>query len=994
MFLIPRKAYFLALLGLFTLHMGQAQFGPGGVGDAGEVVLWLHHEGLNDLNAGNPVWDDISGYDNHATTTAAQLPIVMNGRFGNKPGARFNGGRTMTVADAPELNFGNELSFAAVIGNQGTATVTRFIFSKGAGATNELGYAFDARNDQISARISDGTNEYYDGVTFAGLNNAAFSITSYDRSSQNQTLTSETTSPQVFPHLNNLGGLSNATDLVLAGGPFRANSSNWIGYIGEVIILNRDLNQAENIILENYLGTTFGISHGRSLYNHGANYNYELAGIGRVNGANEQSDAKGTAMIRIDQASDLENGEYLLWAHDNQRVVSGGTDDNVWRVDHTGDVGQVRVRVYAAGFNVVDESNLSFFVSNNSGFNFPTEHKPSQWDAVNEIATFEDVTFENNDYFKFTKEVVVSAPPTLEQCPLNISRVNDPGLCGASVGWVPPISDGTLTSTHDPGDVFPVGTTTVTYTATNPDGMVTCSFNIVVSDNEAPQLSACPSNLLLPAVAGCNQTVSWVEPTATDNCSATVTSSHNPGDNFAVGITTVTYTATDVAGNSVNCSFEVTIEDNEIPVISNCPGNVLLSVDDACDPTVNWTPPTATDNCNVTLTSSHNPGSSFSFGTTTVTYTATDDSGNRVDCSFEVTVVDEILPQLAGCPTDINLEATANCQTTVTWTPPTATDNCNVILTSSHNPNDLFPLGNTTVSYTASDDAGNSVSCSFEIRVTDSTLPDISNCMPAVIISDFQPGTQDAVATWLPPTATDNCQIASFEASHQPGDRFPVGSTKVTYTAEDSNGNSNSCNFEVQVTAINTGPVYEPLILTVNAGETVAVCLEATDQEGDLVVLKEVTPLGIQGVLTNIDGNAQCFNYTAPDSFEGTEIIEVTLCDDGDPTVCLQSTVEIKVEMIWQLDISQVVTPNGDGINDTWYIGNIDKYPVNKVLVFDRWGGAIYRADNYNNNSICWRGNSEGDRRNSGGAPSGTYFYQIELGDGQNFKGFIELVDK
>ncbi len=61
--------------------------------------------------------------------------------------------------------------------------------------------------------------------------------------------------------------------------------------------------------------------------------------------------------------------------------------------------------------------------------------------------------------------------------------------------------------------------------------------------------------------------VTWVEPTATDNSGIipTVTQSHHPGDRFPVGITQVTYVFTDAAGNQATCMFTVTIGNFELP---------------------------------------------------------------------------------------------------------------------------------------------------------------------------------------------------------------------------------------------------------------------------------------------------------------------------------------------------------------------------------------------------------------------------------------------
>lgn len=77
---------------------------------------------------------------------------------------------------------------------------------------------------------------------------------------------------------------------------------------------------------------------------------------------------------------------------------------------------------------------------------------------------------------------------------------------------------------------------------------------------EGPELSPCPGLIVLCGA----QNVSWTPPTATDNCvDPTVVGSASPGDFFGVGLTTVTYTATDGAGNTDDCSFDILI--NPLP---------------------------------------------------------------------------------------------------------------------------------------------------------------------------------------------------------------------------------------------------------------------------------------------------------------------------------------------------------------------------------------------------------------------------------------------
>jgi gliding motility-associated-like protein len=91
------------------------------------------------------------------------------------------------------------------------------------------------------------------------------------------------------------------------------------------------------------------------------------------------------------------------------------------------------------------------------------------------------------------------------------------------------------------------------------------------------------------------------------------------------------------------------------------------------------------------------------------------------------------------------------------------------------------------------------------------------------------------------------------------------------------------------------------------------------------------------------------------------------------------------------LEIYNGVTPNGDGKNDFFYIGNIDQFPNNIVTIYSRWGQLISRIEKYDNADKKWNGHDV----NNNVAPSGTYFFVIELGDGSKpIKGWIELINK
>ena len=90
----------------------------------------------------------------------------------------------------------------------------------------------------------------------------------------------------------------------------------------------------------------------------------------------------------------------------------------------------------------------------------------------------------------------------------------------------------------------------------------------------------------------------------------------------------------------IYCGHELGFADDENPAISSTPADISQSTDATlATAVVTWTPPTASDNSGaVTLTSSHNPGDTFSLGVTTVTYTAVDAASNMVTDSFMVTI--------------------------------------------------------------------------------------------------------------------------------------------------------------------------------------------------------------------------------------------------------------------------------------------------------------------------------------------------------------------
>ncbi|MEH3114781.1 MBG domain-containing protein [Pedobacter terrae] len=97
------------------------------------------------------------------------------------------------------------------------------------------------------------------------------------------------------------------------------------------------------------------------------------------------------------------------------------------------------------------------------------------------------------------------------------------------------------------------------------------------------------------------------------------------------------------------------------------------------------------------------------------------------------------------------------------------------------------------------------------------------------------------------------------------------------------------------------------------------------------------------------------------------------------------ASITIKVNEDYKLVANNILTPNGDGINDTWIIQNIDLYPSNEVRIFDRNGREMYSKKSYDNS---WNGTIGGNE-----LAEGTYYYIITYGPNKLVqKGFITII--
>ena len=306
-------------------------------------------------------------------------------------------------------------------------------------------------------------------------------------------------------------------------------------------------------------------------------------------------------------------------------------------------------------------------------------------------------------------------------------------MCGAIVNWnAPSITDNCfLDSTfasHQPGDTFSLGTFAVNYFAQDSVGnSSSCSFTITVEDNEPPTL-VCPNDTVVDNNSGfCAALVTYTSPVATDNCpgvNTVRTSGGASGSLFFLGTSGVTFLATDAAGNTSNCTFTITVVDNQPPVIS-CPADRIVNSDSGvCGATVTYPLPSFNDNCpgtNLNLIGGLGTESLFPVGVTEEIYSVTDLAGNSDTCTIKITVID-IEDPFVTCPADTIITTDQGiCGAVFTYSSPVGFDNCvidSLQQVSGLGSGAVFPLGMSTEIWSVLDSASNFDTCSFTVTVS------------------------------------------------------------------------------------------------------------------------------------------------------------------------------------------------------------------------------------------------------------------------------------
>ncbi len=411
----------------YTPTLTAAPTGPGGIGVAdgnSSLVLWLDASKLNAAD-GTLVsnWEDQSGYGNdfNAGGGAMYQAQAQNGAAAfNFNGSSHYFERAYDAAITPSefsiftaANVSGTNGYKALLSNRddppGNATKGFILYA----TPNSNRWQFWTGRSSGSWQSTSGNTSTAGSWTGIGMQYQPTSggkvlyLNGAVNASSTHTMTSNTARPMRI-------------------GTGRNESSPgyyYKGSIGEVIMYNQVLNEAQRLIIDNYLAAKYGYSlsygdyYNKDLTANG-DFDHEVAGIGRVNASNLHDDAQGTGIVRVLNPSGLGNNEFMFWGHQNGALlpnnandVPSGVDsryDRVWavsEVDASGnaaDVGAIDMVFDLTGLGNHNTAGLRLLVDTDVDGSFADETPIAGASQVTgEIYRFSGITEIEND-MRFT----------------------------------------------------------------------------------------------------------------------------------------------------------------------------------------------------------------------------------------------------------------------------------------------------------------------------------------------------------------------------------------------------------------------------------------------------------------------------------------------------------------------------------------------------------------------------------------------------------------
>ncbi len=543
------------------------------------------------------------------------------------------------------------------------------------------------------------------------------------------------------------------------------------------------------------------------------------------------------------------------------------------------------------------------------------------------------------------------------------------------------------------------------------------TINLIQKDTIAPVFANVPSDTILTT----NVPVPTANPTANDNCSsAPITVEMTVVPSLTDTVFTRTWTAVDACGNQTTARQRITknvvvSRDSIAPVIvmidtlavgrrngdtltfSSCFGSKSLqansvSVTDNRDltPSVNLDSTTINGLC---------PTNNF-IVLKAYTWTVTDASGNRSTFRIWLKFVDDVPPVISNIPANVTISALDSM--------PIAnisiTDACSQVLMDSTMATALLGIDTVFVkTWTATDLCGNLTTASQTILKlgrsnngsstvwvgrSDTTRFQLINNQSDTVCLRKKPNSGGYTIRNICPDSTTRAGI--FEILR--GDTCVVvfgvepGRSTACFQVCDSTGVCDTTVLSVFIsrTVVKVKPIGVDDNVETRRGVPIDILIAENDTLSNFPVnsISMRTPPEFGNAAIREKGGQWTLTYQPDSTFCSSKLKDefyYELCTDGG---CARAFVRVKV-LCDGLKVYNAFSPNGDGLNDVFFVEGLESFPNTALTVYNRWGNSVYSSKDYKNN---WTGTFNGNP-----APDGTYFYIMRLENGESFTGYVQI---
>ncbi|MCU4177400.1 Ig-like domain-containing protein, partial [Carboxylicivirga sp. N1Y90] len=299
---------------------------------------------------------------------------------------------------------------------------------------------------------------------------------------------------------------------------------------------------------------------------------------------------------------------------------------------------------------------------------------------------------------------------------------------------------------------------------------------------------------------------------------------------------------------------------------------------------------------------------------------------------------------------------------------------------------DACATAKVTITISAQDDAPVAIADSYETNEDESITMD-------VLSNDSDDDNNINLSSLKIDTEATNgtLEITDNKIRYTPDADFN-GNDSFTYEICDDTDLCAIAQVNITVIAINDAPIA--VDDEVNTNATTQVSINVAENDTDVENNIDICSITIIDQPTSgvaiVDNNCGFILYTPNSGFDGQDVFTYQICDTDN--ACSTARVRVNVQESEEtVEVPEVFTPNGDGINDYFVIPNVDNkedYKKNELFIFNRWGGQVFHMTNYDN---TWNGKSTDSVMGGDELPEGTYFYVFKLDSGKVYKGTVYI---